>query len=162
MRAQIKVLSLIACVAIISVAFATAKAAGSGSTMTITGLTGNDSSHTFGVNSFEFEITAADASGGASSGKSTWAPLVVRHDLKAAESDLIEAANEGIHLESVLVVIKVADVEALRFTLTDVVVSSASLSGKGGAPETSFSPREIAIETKGATYCFNLALSTSC
>lgn len=162
MRAQVKVLSLIACVAIISVAFATAKAAGSGSTMTITGLTGNDSSHTFGVNSFTFEVTAADTSGGAGTGRSTWAPLVVRHDLKAAESELIAAANEGIHLEEVLVVIKVGDVEAVRFTLTDAVITTASLSGKGGAPETGFSFRAITVETKGATYCYDLALNEIC
>ena len=162
MRTQVKVLALIACVAIVSFAFAQANAAGSGSTMTITGLTGTGSSHTFGVNSFTFEVTAAETTSGAGTGRSTWSPLVVRHDLKAAESDLIAAANEGVHLEQVLVVIKVADIEVVRFSLSDAVITSASLSGKAVAPETGFSFREITVETKGSSYCYNLALNEGC
>ncbi|MEA2452848.1 MAG: Type secretion system effector, Hcp [Actinomycetota bacterium] len=143
-----------------------AVAAAGSSTLTVTGLTSSQTATDtdFAVSSFSWAVAGSSSagSGGAGTGKATFDPLLVRHELKPAESLLIKSATEGRHLPEVTLVIQIGDVKAVEFLLTDSTITRAALSGKTAQPETSFDYRTITVTTKGSSYCFDLALSTAC
>lgn len=138
----------------------------SSSTLTITGLSGGQSTATtsFVVSSFTFtiEATSSTSAGGAGTGKATFEPLEVHHELKSAEALLLKSASEGRHLPQVVLLIKVGDAEIATFTLTDATVAEATMSGKAGASTTTFAYQEVSVTVKGSSFCWDLAGNIAC
>lgn len=140
-----------------------ANAAGASATLKITGLDGGTEVTTFGATSFDYSIegiTGTDGGGGA--GKAVLGPLVVSHTLKSAESLILKATAQGRHLPKVQLVVKVDDKTIATFTLTDVLISRATMSGKSGRPETSFTYDTIDVNVMGSSFCWDVSLNIAC
>lgn len=141
-----------------------ANAAGLSATLSITGLSGATDVTTFDATSIGYAIegAASTTSTGAGTGKATFGPLAVRHELKPAQTLILNAAAGGRHLRTVEVTVKMDGSTLATFTLSDAVIAKASMTGKSASPETSFDYRSITITVRGSTFCWDISLNGTC
>jgi type VI protein secretion system component Hcp len=156
-----------AMVALFAIPFGGAQAAIGSSTLTLSGLSGGQTITTtsFDASSFSWGVGNSGTpatGGGGGAGKAVFQPLVVKHELKAAEAMILKFAAEGRNLPQAEFVVKAGDAEVIRVTLTNATVVNATLSGKTGQPETSLNYRGIAVTVNGSTFCFDVVGNVAC
>lgn len=159
---SIGVVAALGVVAAISAPLGT-QAAATTTRLTITGLSGGTDTKTLSASWFNYSLEGIpDGGGGGGAGTPSVGPLVVRHALKPAQSLILEATALGRTLPRVRLVVKQGDKTITTITVEDARITEAVLRGKAAVPQTTFSYTKVIVNTKGARFCWDATLNTSC